>query len=150
MRKVQMPQSDAPHQGPHISAAILAWLLPGLGHIVLGHKRRGILVMCGALFLICCGTLVGGIDVVDHQQDWLWFVAQVFCGPLVIAIDLLNQSVIAALPISERATCVGLSHVNEIGTLFVAMAGLMNFVVILDTLYLVPNLDLERRAGVES
>ncbi len=91
------------------------------------------------------GILVGGIDAVDHKNDGLWFIAQVLCGPIVIAIDIVTQSLIVASPIEKRATLVGLSHVNEIGTLFIAMAGLMNFVVILDVLQAKPNTDFERR-----
>lgn len=143
-------QSNQLQYGPHLSVAFLAWLLPGLGHICLGHKRRGTLIMCGAFLLIFCGVLVGGIDVVDHKNDMLWFIAQVFCGPTVIAIDLLNQMFVASLPVAKRATFVGLSHVNEIGILFIAMAGLMNLVVIFDAMYLEPNKDLERRERGES
>jgi len=101
--------------------------------------------MFGVLFLVLCGILVGGIDAVDHKQDVLWFIAQVWCGPIVIGVDLLNQVFIAPLPIAERASLVGLSHANEIGTLFIAMAGLMNFVVMLDALQSKNKSDLERR-----
>ena len=90
--------------------------------------------MSGVIFLVVCGVLVGGIDSVDHKNDALWFIAQVWCGPIVVGIDLLNQAFISPLPIAEKATRVGLSHANEIGILFIAMAGLMNFVVMLDVL----------------
>jgi len=130
-----------------IVGVFLSWVLPGLGHLSQGQKRRGTLIMFGALFLVCCGVLVGGIDAVDHKQDGLWFIAQVWCGPVVIAVDLLNQWFVAPLPTSERATLVGLSHVNEIGTLFIAMAGLMNFVAMLDVLQSEGRQDLERRLG---
>ena len=129
----------------HTLALILGWLLPGLGHISLGQKRRGFLIMFGIVFLVLSGVLVGGIDAVDHNQDGLWFIAQVWCGPIVIGIDLLNQVFIAPLPIAEKATLVGLSHANEIGTLFIAMAGLMNFVVLLDLFQAEQGEDLERR-----
>jgi hypothetical protein len=128
-----------------IVGVFLGWVLPGLGHLSQGQKRRGTLIMFGVLFLVCCGVFVGGIDAVDHKQDGLWFIAQVWCGPIVIAVDLLNQWFIAPLPISERATLVGLSHVNEIGILFIAMAGLMNFVAMLDVLQSKHKQDLERR-----
>ncbi len=129
-----------------ISPVVLGWILPGMGHFSIGHKRRGLLIMFGALFLIFCGVLVGGIDAVDHKNDGLWFIAQVWCGPIVVGIDLLNQAWVASLPTSQRATFVGLSHANEIGTLFIAMAGLMNFVVLLDVLQANNDDDLERRA----
>ena len=118
----------------NVAAAVLGWILPGLGHVSLGQKRRGILIMSGVIFLVVCGVLVGGIDSVDHKNDALWFIAQVWCGPIVVGIDLLNQAFISPLPIAEKATRVGLSHANEIGILFIAMAGLMNFVVMLDVL----------------
>jgi MFS family permease len=129
----------------HIGACVLGWILPGMGHISIGHKRRGVLIMSGVMFLVFCGVLVGGIDAVDHKNDGLWFIAQVWCGPIVVGVDLLNQALVASLPTSQRATLVGLSHANEIGTLFIAMAGLMNFVVLLDVLHATNDEDLERR-----
>ena len=95
--------------------------------------------------MVLMGIFVGGIDAVDHQNDKLWFIAQIFCGPLVIGIDLLTQTYIANTPVETKTTLVGLSHVNEIGTLFVAMAGLMNFVVMLDALQTNQTNDVERR-----
>jgi TM2 domain-containing membrane protein YozV len=130
---------------PPLFAVVLGWFLPGLGHISLGQKRRGFLIMFGIFFLVLCGVLVGGIDAVDHTNDGLWFIAQVWCGPVVIGVDMLTQFFIVPLPISERATLVGLSHANEIGTLFIAMAGLMNFVAMLDVLKGTERSDLERR-----
>ena len=129
----------------HIGPCVLGWILPGMGHFSIGHKRRGLLIMSGVMFLVFCGVLIGGIDAVDHKNDELWFIAQAWCGPIVIGVDLLNQALVAPLPTSQRATLVGLSHANEMGTLFVAMGGLMNFVVLLDVLYAKSNEDLERR-----
>jgi hypothetical protein len=129
----------------NIPVALLGWIWPGLGHWALGHRRRGRYICFGILFLVVVGVLVGGIDAVDHKNDGLWFIAQVFCGPIVIAIDTATQFLIIDAPIEKRATMVGLSHVNEIGTLFISMAGLMNFVVILDALQAKRNNDIERR-----
>ena len=136
------PQSE---QSIRVGAVILGWILPGMGHFSIGHRRRGLLIMTGVIFLVFCGVLVGGIDAVDHKNDGLWFIAQVWCGPIVVGIDLMNQVWVAPLPMPQRATLVGLSHANEIGTLFIAMAGLMNFVVLLDVLKAKGDEDLERR-----
>lgn len=136
------PQSE---QSIRVGAVILGWILPGMGHFSIGHRRRGLLIMTGVIFLVFCGVLVGGIDAVDHKNDGLWFIAQVWCGPIVVGIDLMNQAWVASLPMPQRATLVGLSHANEIGTLFIAMAGLMNFVVLLDVLQAKGDEDLERR-----
>ena len=141
-----MPITKSKEQtGLNVRATLMAWIFPGLGHISLGQHRRGRLICLGVLFLVVTGVLVGGIDAVDHKHDRLWFIAQVCCGPIVIAIDMATQFFIVDAPIEKRATLVGLSHVNEIGTLFVAMAGLMNLVVILDALHAKSHVDLERR-----
>ena len=103
--------------------------------------------MFGILFLVGCGILVGGVDAVDHRNDGLWFIAQAWCGPIVILVDLINLTWVIPLPIERRATLVGLSHMNEFGTLFVAMAGLINFVVLLDVLHASKHDDFERRLG---
>ena len=130
------------------TAAILAWLWPGLGHIQLGERRRGFLVMFGVLFLFLGGVLIGGIDAVDRREDRLWFLAQLLCGPIAMVVDVANQSMLKRLPsdwetryqqgdpdVRGQLRHKGLGHVNEMGTLYSALAGLMNLVAILDALH---------------
>ncbi len=129
-------------------AAVLAWLWPGTGHIYLGERKRGFLVMFGVLFLFALGVLIGGVDSVDRRDDRLWFLAQVLCGPIAIAVDAVNHRVLGPLPddwvqryeagdpaVVKRLRRKGLGHVNEMGTLYSALAGLMNLVAILDALH---------------
>ena len=141
-----MTKIEQQDHSPNILAIFLGILVPGLGHVQIGQQRRGFLIMIGVFFLVICGVLVGGIDAVDHTNDSLWFVAQIWCGLIVLLIDLLNHWLIIPLPIAEKATLVGLSHSNELGILFIAMAGLMNFVVLLDLFQAKPSDDLERRS----
>lgn len=89
--------------------------------------------MAGVFFLFLSGILIGGVDVVDRRNDQLWFYAQAACGPITFAADLLNQRFLDSE--EDVIKHKSLSHVNEIGTLFVALAGLMNLVVILDVLH---------------
>jgi hypothetical protein len=119
-------------------AAVLAWLWPGLGHIAHGEKKRGGFIMFGVLFLFCCGLLVGGFDAVDRREDRLWFIAQSLCGPIAFGADLINQNYVKQLPDDRRIRTIGLARVNEMGTLMIALAGLMNLVVILDALHFHP------------
>ncbi len=89
--------------------------------------------MAGVLFLFLGGVLIGGVDVVDRRNDKLWFFAQAVCGPIAFATDLVNQKFLSSSEdVIKRKS---ISHVNEIGTLFTALAGLMNLVVILDVLH---------------
>ncbi len=136
------------------TAAVLAWLWPGLGHISLGQRRRGVLVMFGVLWLFVGGVLIGGIDSVDRRDNdshSLWFLAQALCGPIALAVDWTNQRWVKLEPMDpgeldrrieqgdraviSRLDRKGLGHVNEMGTLFSALGGLMNLVAILDVLF---------------
>ena len=128
-------------------AAICAWLVPGLGHVVIGERARGVLVFAGIIFMWLCGILIGGIDAVDRKEDPLWFAAQVCSGPIALGIDGMNTALLKSGQIGElldspavsrntAATKVnsfkGIAHVNEYGILFTGLAGLMNLVAIID------------------
>ena len=82
--------------------------------------------------LIVLGLLLGGIDVVDMQRDRYWFIAQAGNGPVAFLLDYLNQSMLKTASPDAQARLTSLGHLNAIGTLYIALAGLMNLVVILD------------------
>ena len=127
------------------AAAVLAWLWPGAGHLSLGERKRGWLIMFGVLFLFVTGVLVGGIDSIDRKNDHLWFLAQSVCGPIAFGVDFINQNWIKTMPQPQQFATIGINKPNEMGTLFSALAGLMNLVVILDAMFFVPRPPLERR-----
>ena len=135
-----MNTEPQPHAEPIFSpgAFLLAWLWPGLGHISLGERKRGLLIMTGVLFLFMGGLFIGGVDVVDRRSDRLWFYAQAVCGPVAFGADWVNQNYVKKLPDQDRNRLRSLGKVNEIGTLFCALAGLMNLIVILDALHYHP------------
>jgi TM2 domain-containing membrane protein YozV len=149
----------------NFGAAILGWFVPGLGQIVIGEKRRGILAMIGVLGLFLSGVLIGGLDCVDKDEDRLWFAGQVVAGPIAIAAAYGNHVLIKNGPASsmvptplsqmEQMTgapprfvpkAKGLAHANEFGTLLCFLAGLMNLVVLMDAIVRTPGVcPYERR-----
>lgn len=151
-----MPAETTPHRETELTpgAAVLAWLWPGAGHISLGEKKRGLFVMAGVLFLFISGLLIGGVNVVDRRDDRLWFIAQIFCGPVTLAADYANQNLIKR-PIMQHSPeelrdpdqwrTISVGHINEIGKLYVALAGLMNLVAILDALHFTPRTPPRRK-----
>jgi len=128
---------------------VLGWVIPGLGHVNIGEKGRGILVFAGIAFLWVCGLLIGGIDSVDKEKDRLWFIAQAGTGPIAFIVDGLNTALLKkgsagelidspGPRVNNRLTNVKVSpyksvaQANEYGTLYTALAGLMNVVAVLD------------------
>lgn len=145
-------------------AGLLAFVFPGLGHCYLGDVRRGALIATGVLGLLLGGTLIGGIDVIDRTEDKWWFVLQAGAGPAVFVADAVHQNVLktqerrgtqvfrrSPLP-AERptdpqpASTKSLGRVNEVGSLFTALGGMMNMIVIIDALWFPARTRRERRA----
>ena len=135
-----------------VRAPVLAMLLPGLGHLSLGYRRRGVLAMVAVLGMFASGLLVGGIDAVDSEEDFPWFLAQSLNGPIAYGTDWANRSMLksgrvgtllptppptdaAGRPAQGSFTVSSLKGVgaaNEFGTLFIALGGLMNLVLVMD------------------
>lgn len=116
---------------PH--AAILAYLVPGLGHLYLGERKRAIFIFSGVMGLYLAGILIGGIDVIDRVEDMWWFVLQAGVGPIAWATDWLHQSLLK--PPSGPDLTKSLGRVNEVGSLYTAMAGMLNAIALLDALW---------------
>ncbi len=130
-------------------AAILALILPGLGYVALGQIRRALYVGGAILGLIAGGLLVGGIDSIDSKEDPLWFGVQALAGPTTFGLDYLHQNhfkitnaagkKITPLPgsgakggASAPSPRKGLSRINDVGMLYVALAGMLNLIAIID------------------
>lgn len=107
-------------------AAVLAYLFPGLGYLYLRQPVRAIALASGVLGLVIVGLLIGGIDVVDRHADFWWFIPQAGIGPLAFLIDWLRQGPLAA------SIMPSLARVNEVGTLYVVMAGMINAIAVID------------------
>lgn len=134
---------------------LAAIILPGLGHVVAGEVKRGVLAGAGVLGLFFGGLFIGGIDVVDSKEDSVWFYGQALVGPLAFGVDWAHQgrfkvidakgNLRSANPNEGRDPATGkivlggtppneksLGKVNELGTLFATVAGMLNLVIILD------------------
>ena len=132
-------------------AALAGWVLPGAGHwLIPGERWRGTAAGGAVLAVYVLGLLVGGVRVVDvpgyrdgrrlvdGRGDWIltrapraavtqspWYLGQVFVGPVNLAASAAS---IAAAERYPKPT----ARLAEIGTLYTAIAGMLNFVVILD------------------
>ena len=135
----------------NIDAACAAWLIPGMGHFLLGERKRGI-VLAGAIGLLWfAGLLIGGVGVVDVRDNRIAFAGQMIVAPS-IAVQMLNSYVLPSPPpmsatqnIESRVTgqspAYGMSfnRVFEHGSLYTALAGMLNLLAIIDVLYRDPS-----------
>lgn len=147
----------------NLLAPVLAWLVPGLGHASLGYRRRGLYLLISIAALYLGGLLIGGVDVIDRRENRWWYYGQTLAGPVTPLVDLWLSSQLVhvddagrplaqpmkpapALPADHPdhdpgyrpAFSVSLGRINEVGTLFTTLAGMLNLIAILDVIYLAP------------
>lgn len=142
------PEIDPPLPVWNLPAAVAAWLVPGLGHILAGHAKRGVILMgciCG-LWLV--GLLAGGISVVDSRNvDGSlrpWYLGQALIAPS-LAVEYTHDRFRARtegndpIPSDESIPFEpSYGRAAEIGTLYTALAGLLNLLAIIDIAYREP------------
>ena len=85
------PKHQPPH-GLNVPAGVGAMLFPGLGHIIRGEPKRGVMAAIGVLGMFFGGMLIGGIDIVDSREDKWWYYGQAFVGPIAWGVDWAHQN----------------------------------------------------------
>src|SRR5581483_8407143 len=109
--------------------ALAGWLVPGLGYWFLGQRWRAITIGVTILIVFVLGLLIGGIKVVDAPDGFAniaqkpWFIGQILAGPV---------SVVSAV-LADRTKVMSHAHSWEIGTLYTAVAGMLNLLAIIDS-----------------
>jgi hypothetical protein len=148
-----------------------------------GQVQRGMLIALGVLGLFFGGIFIGGIDVVDSEEDQVWFFGEALVGPIAFGVNAAHQNlfkaydpsvlgvatqaelnravrrsaypdemrVLRAITIQGRSVTIpvfqpaapgkgppnkkSISKVNELGTLFATIAGMMNVIALIDAAF---------------
>lgn len=107
-----------------VTAIMLAWLVPGLGHLYLRRYWRGLAFLVAIALMSLMGLVMGGKIYPLQADNPLTFLA--------FLSDLGN----GLLYIISRFLPVGLGELErlsfEFGTAYLAGAGLLNYLVALD------------------
>ena len=148
---------ESPSKGPfRWGACVLGLIFPGLGHFYIGERGRAYRILGGFLVLFLGGLLIGGPGSVRMSNPSystggagksrnLWFYAQLGAGPIALVFSQIDDSILqnapeeSMIPMStskggittvHKDTSIG--HAAEFGTLYCALAGLMNVAIALD------------------
>jgi hypothetical protein len=128
-------------------AGFLAWLVPGLGHIYLGDRVRGIICLITITLTFWTGVAIGSVQgTVAPKSRKLWFVAQVCSGGHALAAFALHRYVDPASAGSEKLRVAGHWASAEVGVHYTGVAGLLNLLVVFDAIARAdPSFDRRRR-----
>jgi hypothetical protein len=132
----------------HLAAAAAAWLLPGLGHYLLGERRRGSILACTIGVLWLAGLLIGGPTVLDLKNAGANIVqyGQVGMAPSFMGYYVHSRLRVAAADHPEDGGYEpSFAAVQEQGVLFTAIAGMLNVLAVFDVLYRDPRRTLQRQ-----
>jgi hypothetical protein len=119
-------------------AVFLTWVLPGLGHLWAGHRRRGLYLGGLVVGLFTTGLALSGfLCVSPFDRHPIWAIAQAPGGFLTILAWLATRS-------------MHLSYDNPtygVGCLYVGVACLLNLVLMCDLWDLLEAPDGKARAS---
>ena len=107
-----------------VTALVLGWAIPGAGHAYQGRWGKAAL-----FFILIVGLLVAGFALgrgTNVQWGEWWFAAQVGAGGPAIALVPLSKHFERQGPIDWA------DPYREMGTLYTAIAGFLNILVMMD------------------
>lgn len=107
-------------------AAILTWLLPGAGHLYIGHRARGLVFMVVIALTFWGGVAIGGVrSTVQPRERRAWFMAQVCTGVHAFATLAISRQFDDSTPKLPA---------DDVAVVYTGIAGLLNVLVIFDVL----------------
>ncbi len=105
---------------------LLAWLVPGAGHLLLKERKRALIIFVTIVLTFFAGLYVGSIGVINPVGAKSWYVAQIMNSPMVAVLGHL----------ATAADYSVFGRPNEIGQIYTSIAGLLNLLCIVNAVYL--------------
>ncbi len=112
---------------------LLAWLVPGAGHLALRQKARAAIIFVTILLTFTIGLYVGSIGVINPVGAKPWYVAQIMNSPAVAILGHITSG--GKYPVYGRPA--------EIGQIYTSIAGLLNLLCIVNAVYMAHIRELE-------
>ena len=130
-------KSKGPASNPEFRvpvAGLLAWVLPGAGHLFIGERTRGVIFMTAIAVTFWGGVAIGGVkNTVNPRQRSLWFLAQICAGSHALAALAWSKQIDLA-PEQAPSTLIAYNKAEEISVVYTAICGMLNLLIILDVL----------------
>lgn len=125
-----------------VQAGLLAWLIPGAGHYILGYRRFAWVFFVAISVPYFTGLALGGVKdfVSPARNSWL-FLAELPIGGYTIPGFFASQAVEAHIVRREANNAeidltdyVAYYPASDVAQIYLAAAGLLNVLAILDAI----------------
>lgn len=102
--------------------ALLAWLVPGLGHAAQGRRKRGLVVFVLLVGLVVLGTLLAAGSNLDRERHFYYWGGQFLTGIPAMVLEATH---------GHARLSAEVPYVDA-GLVFASLAGLLNVLAMLD------------------
>ena len=109
-----------------LTVGLLAWLIPGAGHLMIKENKRALIISVTIILTFCVGLYVGSIGIINPIGAKPWYVAQIMNSPVVAALGYF----------AKTGDYYVFGKPNEIGQIYTSIAGLLNLLCIVNAVYL--------------
>lgn len=114
---------------------LLSWAIPGLGHLIIGDRARGVVCMAAIVLTFWTGVAIGGVrGTIDPKERSLWFMAQLCTGANAGVAYVIRQNMDAGSSEMGAEVTPAPWVSAEIGVHYTGVAGLLSVLVILDAM----------------
>jgi hypothetical protein len=108
-----------------ILVGLLAWSVPGAGHLAINKKKHAIIIFITIVLTFGAGLYIGSVGIIDPVGAKPWFIAQLMNSPAVAALGR----------IAKAGDYAVYGRPNEIGQIYTSIAGLLNLLCIVNAVY---------------
>ncbi len=112
----------------------LAWLVPGAGHLAIGQRGRGLVFFVTIHLLFAAGLLLGGIHAMNPPEQPIWSYTQLLAGWPTLAANALAKNEDANIARLGADTGIYAPKIQDVGTVYCGLAGMLNLLLIFDVL----------------
>ncbi|MCJ7544251.1 MAG: hypothetical protein MUP47_06755 [Phycisphaerae bacterium] len=141
-------------------AMILAWIVPGAGHVYIGRPVRGIILCVTLAATFWAGVAMGGVMTVDPVNERWWFIGDLLTGvhglaawqlqqhtwrgladgdvlrrQAILSHDSLHAAAVMDQKLQERGLALT-APTDTVARAYSGIAGLLNLMCIIDVMLL--------------
>ena len=70
---------------------ILAWMVPGAGHLAIKEKKRAAVIFVTIMGLFLTGLCIGSVGIIDPVGSVAWYIAQAMVSPVVFVLGSITS-----------------------------------------------------------